>query len=941
MSFQSDTIGNITLKKLFNKTQTQNSIGLGTEKNYTNVSISNNTIFGETVPATIISPNGYSHVNLDPEWTTYPSVNPLVQKVRFSLQEVEGSDGHAYHLVFPSSSLHSSISSFADTKLSDAKGAVQLVPPALGDDPSTYAPFVGNVNGGQITYLDSMPVYIDYFAGIYFRESLDNEGAFSRAPTFIIAYVYLGKMANEVAPISSAQIDASNQIELTLSNADVVTVSGPVQGPQGLRGATGIAGPTGSKGQTGATGPQGSTGATGIAGPRGVTGSQGVTGPQGIQGVTGPTGSKGETGAAGTRGQTGPQGAQGVTGLQGTTGAQGIQGSTGADGSAGSQGPRGEAFSVDEFGELDDAKVATIESSNASATDVYFFVVTSDTRSTSIKSSMSLTNDLSLHVIMWNGSTWSDFGQFTGLKGDTGATGAIGAQGIQGITGARGETGSTGLQGPTGSIGLQGPTGAQGPIGVTGTQGSAGVAGAKGETGAAGIQGATGPQGITGVTGAVGAKGETGTTGLQGVTGPTGITGATGIAGPTGPQGTTGSQGIEGPRGPTGFQGIQGSQGVTGAQGVAGITGSTGAQGETGATGSKGQTGATGVQGATGAVGATGSQGIQGVTGSQGPTGAAGAGADNSTIATTLSTHTTFIANVAGNSTLQSEVKDDLAADSTFQNNVKGDTGATGATGTTGARGPTGAAGANASNSTIAATLSSDNTFVGNVAANSTLKTNVKNELASDTDFQADVKGATGSQGVAGPTGTQGATGPTGARGLTGPVVAATSSILGGIKVGTNLSIDSTTSILSSTDTKYTAATSGGLGLTGTAFSISDNYKFTEISPAANYATGSALTEALKLLDIQVATNASDIDTLEIRDGGLFEEDADSVYYPSKIKISGHLGPFRIDLDQIITNSGCGHIIFFGTGSKRHEDRHFKVLKDGNDYHTIFTGTTL
>ena len=189
MSFQSDTIGNITLKKLFNKTQTQNSIGLGTEKNYTNVSMSSNTIFGETVPATITSPNGNSHVNQDPDFTTYPSVNPLIQKVRFTLQEVEGSDGHAYHLVFPSNSLHASISSFADQKLSDTKGAVQLIPPALGDDPSTYAPIVRNINGGQITYLDSMPVYIDYFAGIYFRESLDNEGSFVRVPYEITAYV--------------------------------------------------------------------------------------------------------------------------------------------------------------------------------------------------------------------------------------------------------------------------------------------------------------------------------------------------------------------------------------------------------------------------------------------------------------------------------------------------------------------------------------------------------------------------------------------------------------------------------------------------------------------------------------------------------------------------------------------------------------------------------
>ena len=115
-----------------------------------------------------------------------------------------------------------------------------------------------------------------------------------------------------------------------------------------------------------------------------------------------------------------------------------------------------------------------------------------------------------------------------------------------------------------------------------------------------------------------------------------------------------------------------------------------------------------------------------------------------------------------------------------------------------------------------------------------------------------------------------------------------------------------------------------------------------QVRSGSNYidSLSSVVAEATAL-DTQVKANADNIALLEIRDGGLFEEDASSVYYPSKIKISGHLGPFRIDLDQIITNNGCGHIIFFGTGSKRHEDRHFKVLKDGNCNHTIFTGTTL
>ena len=52
----------------------------------------------------------------------------------------------------------------------------------------------------------------------------------------------------------------------------------------------------------------------------------------------------------------------------------------------------------------------------------------------------------------------------------------------------------------------------------------------------------------------------------------------------------------------------------------------------------------------------------------------------------------------------------------------------------------------------------------------------------------------------------------------------ASSTILGGIKVGTNLSIDSATGILSATDTNTTYTAGSGLTLTGTTFSIASTY---------------------------------------------------------------------------------------------------------------------
>jgi len=63
--------------------------------------------------------------------------------------------------------------------------------------------------------------------------------------------------------------------------------AGPIVGPQGNQGSTGVQGvqgPTGPQGLTGSQGPQGANGAQGPTGP------QGSTGPQGVQGVQGPQG---------------------------------------------------------------------------------------------------------------------------------------------------------------------------------------------------------------------------------------------------------------------------------------------------------------------------------------------------------------------------------------------------------------------------------------------------------------------------------------------------------------------------------------------------------------------------------------------------------------------------------------------------------------------------
>lgn len=82
---------------------------------------------------------------------------------------------------------------------------------------------------------------------------------------------------------------------------------------------------------------------------------------------------------------------------------------------------------------------------------------------------------------------------FTSLIGPQGQTGPAGIKGTDGIDGKDGINGTTGPQGPAGPAGPQGETGATGATGATGETGSAGVQGTAGVDGSTGAKGADAP----------------------------------------------------------------------------------------------------------------------------------------------------------------------------------------------------------------------------------------------------------------------------------------------------------------------------------------------------------------------------------------------------------------------------------------------------------------
>lgn len=255
------------------------------------------------------------------------------------------------------------------------------------------------------------------------------------------------------------------------------------------------------------------------------------------------------------------------------------------------------------------------------------------------------------------------------------------------------------------------------------------------------------------LTGNIGPTGPQGT----GPTGPFGATGPTGSIGPTGPQGT-------GPTGPTGAASdVAGPTGPTGPQGTQGLPGNPSfVPGPTGPTGDLGPTGPTGPTGDTGATGPT---GTQGPTGPTGPTGISGA--RNYTV--TNSGASAYVIDGSSNPTLN------LLRGFTYTFSVS-------------------ASGHPFWIQSVSGAYSAGNIYNTGVTNNGAqvgtitfaVPYNAPSTLYYVCQFHASMAGTinisdVGPTGVTGPTGPTGNLGPTGP---TGPANTATSTVLGGIKLG-------------------------------------------------------------------------------------------------------------------------------------------------------------
>ncbi len=118
-----------------------------------------------------------------------------------------------------------------------------------------------------------------------------------------------------------------------------------------------------------------------------------------------------------------------LEGPQGPQGDQGIQGPVGPTGATGATGARGEGFNVDESSVLDEAKVTDVEdNSGATAEDIYTILVTEEDRVDDTTPS-GISGDMTGHLISYDGTSWTDFGQMTGVQGPQGDDGSDGVDG--------------------------------------------------------------------------------------------------------------------------------------------------------------------------------------------------------------------------------------------------------------------------------------------------------------------------------------------------------------------------------------------------------------------------------------------------------------------------------------------------------------------------------
>ena len=193
----------ISIKKLVGKAHTSNDKAVANESLPTNITMSSNTIIGQSIPGTTGSNTQYEVLqNSD-------SVD-IAELIRFDVSFIPGSDSssgrHGFELKLPANYESNSSNSKAGTypfknsqSVNITSGSLQLIPASFspGYEAKPY-----HTSGGttQIPVLDTRDWNLDYFNGVFFQQDPPSNSA--ENPAYVEAFLYIGSMLDEVVALN-------------------------------------------------------------------------------------------------------------------------------------------------------------------------------------------------------------------------------------------------------------------------------------------------------------------------------------------------------------------------------------------------------------------------------------------------------------------------------------------------------------------------------------------------------------------------------------------------------------------------------------------------------------------------------------------------------------------------------------------------------------------
>lgn len=187
---------NISIKKLSGKAQTSNDKDLANEGLPTGLTLSSETIFGDSVPT---NPSKSS---------LYTTTNGVVEYLRLSASFIAGTDTssgrHAFSLQLPDDYESNSSNSKKGTYpflnkqvIYITSGSLQLVPTSFSTNYEASPYHSASNTQTQIPVLDARDWNLDYFNGIFFQQDPPATGDSSQNPRYVDAFLYIGSSVKD------------------------------------------------------------------------------------------------------------------------------------------------------------------------------------------------------------------------------------------------------------------------------------------------------------------------------------------------------------------------------------------------------------------------------------------------------------------------------------------------------------------------------------------------------------------------------------------------------------------------------------------------------------------------------------------------------------------------------------------------------------------------